>query len=113
MFSEGQWNLHVITERVNPKFVFAVGDEHGDARESRAGSSSNRSSVRPPLAGAANTCSICSSHGAGDQPMDCPARHGFSDQKQDLEFMPTGPLAYRPTDAVPGRRGLHRDRCQS
>ena len=44
-FSECQWNLHVITERANPKFVFAVGDEHGDAARIETGFQSNRSSV--------------------------------------------------------------------
>ena len=54
--SAGQWNLHVITEWVKPRFVVEVGDENGDAERIGTGSSSNRSlvngrSVLPWLAG--------------------------------------------------------------
>ena len=38
-----QRNFHVITERVNPKFVFALATSAEMQRESRPGSSSNRS----------------------------------------------------------------------
>ena len=100
--SEGQWTLHVITEWVNPKFVFAVSDEHGDAERIETGFQQISGQRPQRLAVAANTCSICSwitlCTVMGWSPPVVVQRSKTGCRVHII----TGQLAYPPADAAPG-----------